>query len=198
MVTMRGQAHTLEAVVASLLLLASLIFALQMTAVTPLSASTSSQHIENQQQATGSGVLAAAAETGSLKTAVLYWNNSTERFHNTNEDLGYYTSGPPDNELGDMLQRSFDKRGIAYNVYLRFQNSDGEPITRRYVYSGVPSDNAVTATHTVVLTDDDHLYDENERRTNTTVTDENVTYPISDTGGTVYNVVRVEVIAWRI
>jgi len=195
---MRGQAHTLEAVVASLLLLASLVFALQMTAVTPLSASTSSQHIENQQQATGSGVLAAAAETGTLKTAVLYWNNSSEQFHNTNEDLGYYTSGPPDNTLGTMLSRSFDARGIAYNVYLRFQNSAGEPITRRYVYSGVPSDNAVTATHTVVLTDDDRSYGENESRTNTTLTKENMTYPISDTGGTVYNVVRVEVIAWRI
>ncbi len=67
---MRAQAHTLEAIVSGMLLLASLVFALQMTAVTPLSASTSSQHIENQQQAIGHGVLASAVAEGALKPAV--------------------------------------------------------------------------------------------------------------------------------
>ncbi|MFC7028481.1 hypothetical protein ACFQJ5_14465 [Halomicroarcula sp. GCM10025324] len=195
---MRGQAHTLEAVVAGLLMLASLVFALQMTAVTPLSASTSSQHIENQQQATGSGVLAAAAETGALKPAVLYWNNTTQRYHGTNSNLGYYTNGPPNNTFGDMLNRSFDQRGIAYNVYFTFQNSGGESITQRYVYSGVPSDNAVSASHTVTLVDDDHLYNANETRNGTTLHDPNITYPVPDTGQNIFNTVRVEVVAWRI
>ena len=196
---MRGQAHTLEATVAGLLLLASLIFALQMTAVTPLSASTSSQHIENQQQATGQGVLAAAAEAGALKPALLYWNNSSEQFHNVSVQE-FYTAGPPENRFGEMLQRSFNDRGIAYNVYLRFQNTDSESITRRYVYSGVPSDNAVRATHTVILTDDDPLYDRDGTPNGTRIGDENATYPLPDTDrdGPLYNTVRVEVVAWRI
>ncbi|MBV0924610.1 hypothetical protein KTS45_10415 [Halomicroarcula limicola] len=195
---MRGQAHTLEATVAALLLLTSLIFALQMTAVTPLSASTSSQHIENQQQAVGQGVLATAARTDSLKPAVLYWNNSTREFHGANEDLGYYTSAPPNNTFGGMLERSFNDEGIAYNVYLRFQNLDGESITRRYVYNGVPSDNAVTATRTITLVDSDPLYDEDGVPTATRLRTENVTYPIPDTGDNLHNTVRVEVVAWRI
>ena len=194
---MRGQAHTLEATVAGLLMLSSLIFALQMTAVTPLSASTSSQHIENQQQATGQGVLAAAAREGALKPAVLYWNNSSEQYHDAGVQR-FYTSGPPDNRFGAMLERAFNENGIAYNVYLRFQNDDGEPIPRKYIYSGVPTDNAVTATHTVTLRDDDPLYDDDENPTDTTVSGANVTYPMPDTGANLYNTVRVEVVAWRI
>jgi len=194
---MRGQAHTLEATVAGLLMLSSLIFALQMTAVTPLSASTSSQHIENQQGATGQGVLAAAAQQGALKPAVLYWNNSSARHH----DVGvqrFYTSGPPDNRFGAMLERAFNENGIAYNVYFRFQNAEGEPITRRYVYSGVPTDNAVTATHTVTLWDDDPLYDADGTPNSTRLGTQNMTYPMPDTGANLYNTVRVEVVAWRI
>lgn len=194
---MRGQAHTLEATVAGLLMLSSLIFALQMTAVTPLSASTSSQHIENQQGATGQGVLAAAAHQGALKPAVLYWNNSSAQHH----DVGvqrFYTSGPPDNRFGSMLKRAFNDNGIAYNVYFRFQNNKGEPITRRYVYSGVPTDNAVTATHTVTLWDDDPLYDADGTPGATRLNTANMTYPMPDTGANLYNTVRVEVIAWRI
>ncbi|WP_277541700.1 DUF7288 family protein [Haloarcula laminariae] len=194
---MRAQAHTLEATVAGLLMLSSLVFALQMTAVTTLSASTSSQHIEDQQQSIGQGVLAAASQRGVLKPAVLYWNNSSAQFH----DVGvqrFYTSGPPENRFGAMLERAFNENGIAYNVYLRFQNDKGVPITRRYVYSGVPTDNAVTATHTVTLQDDDPLYDARERPTDTSVGTANVTYPMPDTGGNLYNTVRVEVVAWRI
>jgi len=194
---MRGQAHTLEATVAGLLMLSSLIFALQMTAVTPLSASTSSQHIENQQQSTAEGLLAAADNTGALKPAILYWNNSTRRHHNL-EDQRFYTSGPPDNRFGEMLQRSFNDRGIAYNVYFRFQNDAGESITRRYIYSGVPSDNAVTATHAVTIRDDDPLYDADGTRNETLVGETNTTYPMPDTGVNLYNTVQVEVVAWRI
>ena len=76
MVTVRGQIYTLEAVIAAVLLVSSLVFALQVTAVTPLSASTSNQHIENQQRASASGVLTAAEEAGILQDAVLFWNDS--------------------------------------------------------------------------------------------------------------------------
>jgi len=198
---MRGQAYTLEATVAGLLMLSSLIFALQMTAVTPLSASTSSQHIENQQQATGAGALAAAANQGALKPAVLYWNNTSENYHCTSTacpgSQDYYTSGPPGNRFGDILERSFNANGIAYNVYFRHQTPNGGTKEREYVYSGEPTDNAVRATHTVVLRDDDPLYDADGTPNETRLSDPN-TYPISDTSGNLYNTVQVEVVAWRI
>ncbi len=82
---------------------------------------------------------------GALKPAVLYWDNSTAQFHNTAGGREYYTNGPPDNRFGELLERAFDQRGIAYNVYLRFLNTQGRTVTTRYVYSGEPSDNAVRA-----------------------------------------------------
>jgi F0F1-type ATP synthase membrane subunit b/b' len=73
----RGQAFTLEAVVSAVLLLTAIAFALQVTIVTPLSASTSSQHIENQQAAVSDGLLAAEAENGTIKETLLYWNSGS-------------------------------------------------------------------------------------------------------------------------
>jgi len=198
---MRGQAHTLEATVAALLMLASLIFALQMTAVTPLSASTSSQHIENQQQAAGQGVLAAAASADALKPAILYWNNSSEQFYNETSGIDAVYTTPPPIRFGDMLNRSFNDRGIAYNVYFRFIDADGDSNRATYITSGEPSDNAVRATHTVTLTDDDRLYDANGTRNSIRLGDENTTYyrgRIPNRAGNIYNTVQVEVVAWRI
>ena len=121
----RGQAYTLEAVVAAIVLLTAVAFALQVTIVTPLSASTSSQHIEGQQRAVAQGVLASAAEDGSLERAVLYWNETGERFHNT-VGQGFYTDDPPDNEFGDKLEQAFTQEGIAYNVIVRYQAQNGD------------------------------------------------------------------------
>jgi len=193
----RGQAHTLEAVVAGLLLLSSIIFALQMTAVTPLSASTSSQHIENQQQSVARGVLAAAAEQESLKPTVLYWNETVGDFHGVT-GVGYYTNEPPNTTFGGMLERSFDQRGISYNVYLSFETPAGEQKRKRMIYRGVPSDNAVVAARTVALMDDDPLYSAVSEPIAGTTLDNSSSFYMGDTGGAVYNVVRVEVVTWRI
>jgi hypothetical protein len=195
---MRGQAHTLEGVTAALLLLSSVVFALEMTAVTPLSASTSSQHIENQQKETARGVLAVAANSGALKRSVLMWNESAETFNGTG-DLGYYTNDPPPNAFGDILDRSFDRNGVAYNIYLTYMASDDQRQTRRLVYRGVPSDHAVEATWTVVLLDDDNLYNRDGEATGTTVADASSYFaPDTSEKSSVFNVVRVEVVAWRI
>ena len=196
----RGQAHTLEGLVAGLVILSAVVFALEMTAVTPLSASTSSQHIENQQEATARGVLAAAAENGSLKQTLLFWNETGERFWNASETSAsnYYTTDPPPTEFGRMLNRSFDREGIAYNVYLRYDGSDGPRTVQRLVYQGRPSDNAVRATRPVVVYKNDSLYDHNEDWTETNVTDASTLYLPDASSSSVYNVVRVEVVVWRI
>jgi hypothetical protein len=200
----RGQAHTLEGVVASLLLLSSLVYALQVTAVTPLSASTSNQHIENQEQASASGLLATAADKprpggDALKAAVLYWDESAGAFHQLSagpyqNDAGF----PADFTLGTMLQDGFSDRGIAYNVYFHFQTDSGKA-TERLVYRGAPSDNAVSASRTVTLYDDDELYEADESLdTGTTVGGTSNFYaPDVDSPSAVYNVVRVEVVVWR-
>ncbi len=195
----RAQAHTLEAVVAALLLVTSIGFALQMTIVTPLSASTSSQHIENQQRATASGIMASAAETGALSETVRYWNDTEGSFYGTT-DLGYYTNNPPDTEFGRMLSAAFDDESIAYNVNLQYVTPSGEHREQELIYRGVPTENAVTATRTVAISGDDRLLNEDGTKSTTTVAN-STKYFVGQAGGhdtMYYNQVRVEVIVWRI
>jgi len=195
----RGQGHTLEAIAAAFLLVASISFALQMTAVTPLSASTSSQHLENQLRFTGAGVLASTAETGGLSGAVRYWNDSNARFHDS-PDGGYYTNNPPDNPLGNALNRTFDERNVAYNVYLVYERSNGDTKRTRMIYRGQPTDHAVRASRTVTIMDRDPLIDEDGAVNRTVSVSGADTYFLPDAapGRPVRNVVRVEVVAWRI
>jgi hypothetical protein len=195
----RAQAHTLEAIAAGIVVLASVVFALQVTAVTPLSASTASQHIENQQQASAAGVLDAARETGALDAAVRYWDDTNGTLHGTSG--GGYTSDAEVNRttFGRMLLDTFEARGVAFNVYFAYTTDSGTVVRKRFIYRGEPSDNAATTATTVALYDDDRLYDANETTTNTTVNGSS-TYtalipPNSPTG--LYNVVRVEVVVWR-
>jgi len=188
----RGQAHTLEAFTAALLLVGSVVFALQVTAVTPLTASTSSQHIENQQVQVARGMLDSAAENSSLRAALLDWNDSAGAFVNAS-DRGYYVGGDQaNNTFGSMLDRTFLDRGIAVNVNVLYVTTGGDLRSRRMVYLGTPSDHAVTASRPVTLYDDDELDG------GPTTLNDSSSYFVPDTAeGSVYNVARVEVTVWR-
>ncbi len=193
----RGQAHTLEAFVAATVLLASVTFALQVTAVTPLTASTSSQHIENQQASVAQGLLDAAAENGTLKRTVLLSNISTS------EEDNFVDGGPP-TVFGAMLNETLDERGIAFNVdiYTVQENQEGKALNRiGLVHMGKPSDHAASASRLVTLMDTDRRHE----------VDGGVAVPTNETldsgssfyleerhdGDPVWTVVRVEVVVWR-
>ena len=150
----RGQAHTLEAFAAAILIVAGLTFALQATAVTPLSASTSNQHLENQQRAVATDLLETSAANGDLRAAALRWDPNRSSFRASGTP-GPFTAGGPPNGFGQALNRTFGDARIAFNVELRHGPRYGE--STPLVDMGSPSDNAVTATRTVVLTDDANL-----------------------------------------
>lgn len=199
----RGQAHTLEAVAAALILLGSIVFALQSTAVTPLTASTASQHIENQQAELGEGLLDAAAANGSLKEPLLYWNDTSGCFHGSIACPRHaYTDGGPPLQLGETLNETFQQRGIAFNLNVIFVDEDQfenrELAKRQLVNFGRPSDHAVTVRRTVTLHDDDVILDENGDPTGTTLGETNSYFaPNLNPDGAVYNVVQVELVIWR-
>ncbi len=190
---MRAQAHTLEAFVAAVLIVGGLIFATQVTAVTPLSASTSNQHIENQQRATVDGLLATAAENGTLTEAVLYYDTDNGTFEGVpeNETL----AEPPDNDFGAALEETLSERRIAFNVDVRYETEDGtevEPMIRM----GEPSDNAVTATRSIGIYNDSRLTGEDDRTLGELEAGDEFYAPNVD-GGELHNVLEVEVTAWR-
>jgi len=190
----RGQAHTLEAVAAGMLLLASVLFALQVTAVTPLTGSTSSQHIENQQEAIAEGLLATQAADGNLVPTLLYWNESEQAFHGAS-GKGYRNAGPP-TAFGTALNQTLGDRNIAFDVNLYYVRANGDREQRQLVNLGEPSDHASTASRTVTLYDDDRVLDAQK---NETTTLENTSYfaPDAAPDSRVYNVVDVEVVVWR-
>jgi len=197
----RGQAHTVEAFAAAVLLVSGLVFATQAAAVTPLSASTSNQHVENQHQATIEGLLAASAENGTLAEAVLYWNESAENgdgaFAGT-PDSGTYAKHPP-NGFGTDLNGTLSSRQIAFNVVVRYPDGGGTD-TETMVWMGEPSDNAVSATRTVGLYDGSQLSVDDDDPTLAEVeADPAAAFYVSDTDpdSQLYAVVEVEVIAWR-
>lgn len=194
---MRAQAHTLEAVTAGLLLLSTVVFALQVTAVTPLTGSTSNQHIQNQQAAMAEGVLDTATANGTLKPTLLAWNGTGQNFLGTDDD-GFRNGGPP-TPFGRTLNETFRTRGVAVDVTVSYLRPDDRIVELPMVDMGAPSDNAAVATTTVTLFDDDRVVDEDGNPTGPRV-DATDSFYADDVapGGPVYNVLRVEVIVWRI
>lgn len=195
---MRGQAHTVEAFAAAVLVVSGLVFATQAAAVTPLSASTSNQHIENQQQATVEGLLAASADNGNLTEAVLYWNASADDGDGAfagAPDSGTYATGPQ-NGFGTDLNGTLSSRQIAFNVVVRYPDGDGTD-TEPMVRMGEPSDNAVSATRTVGLYNGSQLSVDGDDRSLGELDSGEFYAADTDSGSQLYAVVEVEVIAWR-
>lgn len=194
MVTDRGQAITLEAFTAALILIGGIGFALQATAITPLTASTSSQHIENQQTHVAAGLLDSAVENDSLRTALLNWNDSTGAFADVG-DRGYYAEGgPPGTTFGAMLNRTFRDQGIAFNVNVIYFTQNDRYRSVKVVHFGAPSDNAVSVRRTITLYDDDALTGPTSGTLGNTSS-----YFAEDLAPNshIYTIVHVEVVVWR-
>jgi hypothetical protein len=189
----RGQAHTLEAFTAALLLVTGLIFATQATAVTPLSASTSNQHVENQAAIAAQDVLETSSESGDLKAALLYYD---EGFVGA-EDR-YYTGLPnASHPLHGPLREAFDLRRIAFDVDVYYPAADGEGVDRtRLIDMGTPSDNAATASTQVALYGDDRFGAADEYTLAENGSRRYFAAPVGG-GDTLYTVAEVRITAWQ-
>ncbi|MFB6252625.1 MAG: hypothetical protein ABEI27_13255 [Halobellus sp.] len=192
----RAQAHTLEAITAAMILVSSLVFALQVTAVTPLTGSTSSQHIENQQGAVAEGLLTTAEENGTLTSTLLYWNDSEESWHGATGDG--YVGGAPPTAFGAALDDALSERGVAFDLTMHYVDASGTRRSQAIVDLGEPSDHASSATRLVTLEDDDRLRAQDGSVSGTTL--ENASYVVGDTvpEQNLYAVVEVELVVWRI
>jgi hypothetical protein len=195
----RGQVHTLEAFTAALLVVSGVLFAMQATAVTPLTASTSNQHIENQHRTAASDVLAASAQNSTLQSAITHWNPSEKSFVGASE-RGFHENGGPPNAFGRALNDTFGNystpgRRIAYNVYVRYRLPDNSTRRQTMAYMGAPSDNAASASRTVTLTDGTSLSGPSDR--NVSDPSANFYAPDAAPNATLYNVMEVRIVVWQ-
>lgn len=193
----RGQAYTFEAFAAALLLLATIVFVLQMTAVTPTSGSTSNQHVQTQRAGTGQGVLLGAVSNGTLRPTLLFWDDSAGTFLGPTGDEVYYVGLAPPTTFGRTLNRTLEGQGIRYNLNVLYLTADGDRGTQTVIRHGTPNDDAVRVATTITLYDDDVLFEPSGDPGTTTLVNASRFYaPDAAPESPVYNVLRVEVILW--
>ncbi|GAA0308341.1 DUF7288 family protein [Halarchaeum salinum] len=188
----RGQAHTLESVMAALLVVSAVIIAVQMTATPPLLSSTASQHTSNQERAAVQGVFA-ASDDGELRKAVRYQNVSDEALHRS------YSGAGPTGELGFLkrLNETFAGHHATYNVRFVYYE-DGKRNTVRFIHNGEPGEAAVSVRRPITLYDHDRVVTPNG--TGRQLNKADSSYFVSDTApnSAIYAVVTVEVVVWRV
>lgn len=196
----RGQAYTLEGVVAAGLLIGALVIVTQSAALTPLSASNTDYQIQYQQQLHATDILDTSKENGALREALLYYDADNSTFIGSPETQTHYTAPPTDTRFGQTLTDVFINRQTAVNVNIHWIDTTGAENTVRYLDMGEPSDSAITATQSIVLTKDDHVAAPAETTLGDIARDENLEYAVSEGIQTdyMYRTLKVEITVWRI
>ena len=189
-----AQMHTLEAIMASTIMVMVIVFAVQATSLTPLTSSTANAHIEAQLQVIGQDMLSALDysqydQRSDLKNDILNWNGdeyawSGEFYKSrTNESITLNSS------MEGILSFIAIPRGIAHNVQLSHISDTGRFSSIFYIYNGDPSDNAVIISRKVVISNPD-IGNTSTFQANTGIVD------IDDTTD-LYNIIDVKLILWR-
>ncbi|AFV23732.1 hypothetical protein Mpsy_1525 [Methanolobus psychrophilus R15] len=189
-----AQMHTLEAIMASIIMFAIIVFTVQATSLTPLTSSTANAHIEAQLQTMGQDILNALSyssygQDSDLKIDILNWDGEQYVWNG----VVYRTVKTPQHELqSSSLAQTLEfiavRRGIAHNVHFSWINEDGVAVSRRYIYNGDPSNNAVVISKRVHLSDTD-VGNAADFMARTGI-------PDADPTG-FYNIVNVKMTLWR-
>lgn len=186
----RGQAHSLEGISAALLVLLSLLFAVQVSVTGPLASNTAQESIADQLRGAGEGTLAVANERGYLREAALNWSAENNTFGGNGPNGAYIDRSDP-TDFTRLLDDSFPDPRTTYNALVVYRQ-DGTRGAKQLVYSGEPPDGAVTVSRMVTL------YDDNRLANGDRLDDLSGAFYANDTSsGNVYAVLRVEVTVWR-
>lgn len=189
----RGQVFTLAAVIAALILMAGLLYAMS---ITPASGERETIDDLNKEQDHDlvADFLNVGMETGKISEAVLYWDRSEGDWVSA-PSSGYYARTPSAHPLHAPLERLFVDEGVAFNIAVEYQTPSGDTDLQRMVYQGTPGPGAVYATSTIVLYDDDNLHGPDDSHT----LENTPSYFAEDANpnSNRYNTIRVRIIAWR-
>ena len=188
----RGQVFTLESVLAALVVLAGLVFAMQAVVVTPSASGASASPADADTLTT---VLSKSAENGALERAVLAWDSG--QFLGATSGEPYFVDTYPPNDFGTALDEAVGP-AVAVNVVVNYRATSGDIESQRLVYNGLPADGAVRSTTTVAVYDSDVLYTATgSPRPGTSASSDGLYPDIQDQSSDLYNVLEVEVVAWR-
>ena len=186
--------HTLEAIMATTIMIAVLVFAVQATALTPLTSSTANAHIESQIHTLGQDMLtvldhSAYGTNSALKDQIIEWNGDeyvwTATSYCSRTNSSDILAGP----LTEMLELVVIENGIAHNIEFTFNTETGSSQTIPLIYNGDPSDNAVIISRKVLISNTD-IEDAVTFASDTGIFD-------MDSSTDYYNIIDVKLTMWR-
>ena len=190
-----GQMHTLEAVTATMIMVSVIVFTVQATSLTPLTSSTANAHIEAQMQTMGQDMLnvldhASSGDTSPIRQDIISWNGEEFSWNGT-AYCSVTTNGYTllNSSTAGVLKEIAVPRGIAHNVLFRYIDNSGLPQGTAYIYNGDPSDNAVSISRKVLLSNHD-ISDPVAFLANTGI-------PDADSSSDFYNIIDVRLTLWR-
>jgi hypothetical protein len=161
----KAQLHTLEGVAAASIMLIVIIYAIDATSMTPLTASTSSVHVEAELRAMGQDIfnILDYAEPGyisKLKMDIAAWDGKEYIWSGSN-----YTVKGTANVTGnltnitELLNATLIRKGTAHNLDVVFLSCRPDnttyPVNVKIIFNGDPSNNAVIISRKIVLQDTD-------------------------------------------
>lgn len=194
----RGQAFTLEGLVAGLIVLVALMFALQGIVVTPGAPGADIEPEIRQQTA---DVLDLAEADGSLSEMVRYFDGDSQEatFAGARDPEVGYGSQVPNTSFGALLNETFHERGKVVNVVLEFPRENGTGTASiPLIYRGEPPSASAVASTTVTLYSNQTLTGPGGEETTLAEAAEEGSFPVPnlDPNGPLHNVVHVRVIVW--
>jgi hypothetical protein len=205
----KGQMHTVEGLIAAVIMILVLVLVVKSTAITPLSSSSTNKHVQLELMNMGNDVLTSldydvgATGTSPLKYSILDWDGSQFVLSDGKKYIGTYDISDhslDNNQLAQALYFAFNKYGVAYNVEIFYLDSDGKVVpasNNNYVsdhpsmiWNGDPSDNSVTVSKVIAIHNGDigsiQFYDHTHIP------------PIAPTTTTdLYNLIIVKLTLWR-
>lgn len=201
----RGQAYTLEGFIGAMVVLMAVLFALQSVVITPTSGGLADRSVQSQVQQEAQDALVVADHHDNLSALVRHWDGEGGFAEATGSEApngDYETFDQADLEnasvLGEILNQRFADQGWNYN--LEFHYTDGtelETENKTAVYQGSPPSDAVTASYTVTLYEDQYVEPEREHTLEESEAEDEATIPSAEgDDDPVYNVVEVRLVVW--
>lgn len=190
----KGQMHTLEGAMASIIMLVVVVFVVQGTTLTPLSSSSTNQHVQLELENFGSDLLSSLDYTknplsnSSLKNSILAWNGLEYVWDGSRYvDVENYDT-TMDTDLTKALNFTLNRWGVAYNIEIVYVDNNGMT-TKAMIWNGNPSDNSICVSKMIALHDVD-IIGRPQFKSGTMIPDLD---PESD----FYNLVDVRLTLWR-
>lgn len=210
--TPRGQAYTIEGVIGAIVVVSAVVLGLQAVDIAPWTDDTPDQEVESL-RTQAADLLAAAEDRDALQTAALCIDGDGTATPHPAVAAGSADTDETRDRLGILLNRALDENGFRYTVSVeRYDERTGEISTTLLTPDREPTSASVSVSRTVVLLDDDLVYQfdsdagacrpaivngetetigERANRTSGDIYLEN-----ADEDSEIYAVVRIRVIAW--